>query len=141
MGRVVKDMGPDPDPTEYLFVSLEQKRIDQTKPYDGKKATWVPDEKEGFALGEIKGTKGDLVVVGLAGGEVSFQISFSSTESKISVSIEFGILNRDESQVQSIFCSSSYAVLDSIWNISYIWHNDSNLNAVQFSFRSKGLNQ
>jgi len=69
MGRVVKDMGPDPDPTEYLFVSLEQKRIDQTKPYDGKKATWVPDEKEGFALGEIKGTKGDLVVVGLAGGE------------------------------------------------------------------------
>ena len=71
MGRVVKDMGPDPDPTEFLFVSLEQKRIDQTKPYDGKKATWVPDEKEGFALGEIKGTKGDLVVVGFPGGEVS----------------------------------------------------------------------
>ena len=71
MVRPVKDMGPDPDPTEFLFVSLEQKRIDQTKPYDGKKATWVPDEKEGFLLGEIKGTKGELVVVGFAGGEVS----------------------------------------------------------------------
>jgi len=69
MVRPVKDMGPDPDPTEFLFVSLEQKRIDQTKPYDGKKATWVPDEKEGFLLGEIKGTKGELVVVGFAGGE------------------------------------------------------------------------
>lgn len=61
----------DPDPTPYLFVSLEQKRIDQTKPYDAKKSCWVPDEKEGFLLGEIKGTKGDLVTVGLPGGEVN----------------------------------------------------------------------
>ena len=70
-GHVAKSTGPDPDPTEYLYVSLEQKRIDQTKPYDAKKATWVPCEKDGFVLGEIKGTKGDLVVVGLPGGEVS----------------------------------------------------------------------
>ncbi|XP_018322124.1 myosin heavy chain, muscle isoform X19 [Agrilus planipennis] len=59
----------DPDPTPYLFVSLEQKRIDQTKPYDAKKSCWVPDEKEGFLLGEIRGTKGDLVTVGIPGGE------------------------------------------------------------------------
>jgi len=71
-GHVVKSTGPDPDPTEYLYVSLEQKRIDQTKPYDAKKATWIPDEKEGFVLGEIKGTKGDLVIVGLPGGEEKF---------------------------------------------------------------------
>ncbi|XP_017790987.1 PREDICTED: myosin heavy chain, muscle isoform X13 [Habropoda laboriosa] len=61
--------GDDPDPTPYLFVSLEQKRIDQTKPYDAKKACWVPDEKEGYLLGEIKATKGDVVTVGLPGGE------------------------------------------------------------------------
>ncbi|KAL0119525.1 hypothetical protein PUN28_007766 [Cardiocondyla obscurior] len=61
--------GEDPDPTPYLFVSLEQKRIDQTKPYDAKKACWVPDEKEGYLLGEIKATKGDVVSVGLPGGE------------------------------------------------------------------------
>ncbi|KAJ8679906.1 hypothetical protein QAD02_015693 [Eretmocerus hayati] len=60
----------DADPTPYLYVSLEQKRIDQTKPYDAKKACWIPDEKEGYLLGEIKGTKGDLVSVGLPGGEV-----------------------------------------------------------------------
>ncbi|KAF6206580.1 hypothetical protein GE061_017814 [Apolygus lucorum] len=57
--------GDDPDPTPYLFVSLEQKRIDQTKPYDAKKACWVPDEAEGFLQGEIQGTKGDLVTVKL----------------------------------------------------------------------------
>lgn len=71
MPRVVKQEGEDPDPTPYLFVSLEQKRIDQTKPYDAKKACWVPDDDGGFIQGEIKGTKGELVTVGLPGGEVS----------------------------------------------------------------------
>jgi myosin heavy chain 6/7 len=71
MPKVVQQEGDDPDPTPYLFVSLEQKRMDQTKPYDAKKACWVPDEKEGYLLGEIKATKGDLVTVGLPNGEVS----------------------------------------------------------------------
>merc|ERR1719446_1971574 len=61
--------GPDPDPTEFLYISLEQKRIDQSKPYDGKKACWVPCEKDGFQLGEIQGTKGDLVTVAIGSGE------------------------------------------------------------------------
>uniref|UniRef100_A0A1L8E579 Putative myosin class i heavy chain n=1 Tax=Nyssomyia neivai TaxID=330878 RepID=A0A1L8E579_9DIPT len=69
MPKVVKQEGEDPDPTPYLFVSLEQKRIDQTKPYDSKKNCWVPDEKDGYLLGEIKATKGDLVTVSLPGGE------------------------------------------------------------------------
>lgn len=66
--------GPDPDPTEFLFVSLEQKRIDQTKPYDAKKSCWVPDDREGFIVAEIKGSKGDLVTVGTPGGEVMREI-------------------------------------------------------------------
>lgn len=61
----------DEDPTPYLFVSLEQRRIDQSKPYDSKKNCWVPDEKEGYLLGEIKATKGDIVSVSLPGGEVT----------------------------------------------------------------------
>lgn len=67
----------DPDPTPYLFVSLEQKRIDQSKPYDAKKACWVPDEKEGYLLGEIKATKGDIVSVILPGGEVCIFFNYS----------------------------------------------------------------
>ncbi|KAK8736475.1 hypothetical protein OTU49_005023 [Cherax quadricarinatus] len=67
-GHVKKSTGPDPDPSEFLYVSLEQKRVDQTKPYDAKKSCWVPDEKEGYIEGEIQGTKGDLVTV-MAKGE------------------------------------------------------------------------
>lgn len=62
-------MASDPDPTPYLFVSLEQKRKDQTKPYDGKKMVWVPDEKEGFLLGNIESQKGDDVTVEIAGAK------------------------------------------------------------------------
>ncbi|KAG1661470.1 Myosin heavy chain, muscle [Nymphon striatum] len=62
----------DPDPTEFLYVSLETKRKDQTKPYDGKKMVWVPSEKEGHVLGDIKSTKGDLVTVDIPGGEKVF---------------------------------------------------------------------
>ncbi|EEC00524.1 myosin heavy chain, skeletal muscle or cardiac muscle, putative [Ixodes scapularis] len=62
-------MAEDPDPTDYLYVSLETKRKDQTKPYDGKKMVWVPDEKEGFILGNISSTKGDMVTVDCPGGE------------------------------------------------------------------------
>ncbi|KAL1479533.1 hypothetical protein MTO96_051769, partial [Rhipicephalus appendiculatus] len=62
-------MAEDPDPTEFLYVSLETKRKDQTKPYDGKKMVWVPDDKEGFVLGNIVSTKGDMVTVDCPGGE------------------------------------------------------------------------
>lgn len=73
MPKVEKQVGDDPDPSEWLFISLEQKRIDQSKPYDAKKACWVPDEAQGYVLGEIKSTKGELVSVGLPGGEVISQ--------------------------------------------------------------------
>lgn len=46
------------------------KRIDMAKPYDGKTACWVPDEKECYILGEIQGTKGDMITVKNERGEV-----------------------------------------------------------------------
>lgn len=67
-------MAEDPDPSQYLIVSLEQKRKDQTKPYDGKKMVWVPDERECYLLGNIVSTKGDLVTVEVKGEEVSCDI-------------------------------------------------------------------
>lgn len=84
MPKVEKNVGDDPDPSEWLFVTLEQKRIDQSKPYDAKKACWVPCEKEGFVQGEIKSTKGDLVTVSLPGGEViSIKKLFFSKDSSV----------------------------------------------------------
>jgi hypothetical protein len=72
MPKVEKSTGDDPDPAEWLFISLEQKRIDQSKPYDAKKACWIPDEQQGYLLAEIKSTKGDIVTVQIAGGEVNY---------------------------------------------------------------------
>ncbi|XP_064079387.1 myosin heavy chain, muscle-like [Macrobrachium nipponense] len=66
-GHAPRTTGPDPDPSEFLFVSLETKRQDQAKPYDSKKSCWIPDEKSGFVLGEIIGTKGDLITVTTGG--------------------------------------------------------------------------
>ncbi|OXA50729.1 myosin heavy chain, muscle [Folsomia candida] len=65
--------GEEPDPTEFLFVSMEMKRQDQSKPYDAKKACWVPDEKEGFVVGEIAGTKGDIIIVKVDGADKNFK--------------------------------------------------------------------
>ncbi len=62
--------GEEPDPTPYLFISLEMKRADQTKPYDAKTACWVPDDKECFVIGAITGTKGEQVTVKLPSGDV-----------------------------------------------------------------------
>jgi len=70
-GHVVKSTGPDPDPSEYLYVSREQKLEDMAKPYDAKKDCWIPDEKEGFALGKIEGTKGDTITVMVKGREIA----------------------------------------------------------------------
>jgi myosin heavy subunit len=67
-GHAVKSEGPDPDPTEFLFLSLEQKRLDQSKPYDGKKACWVPDKDALYLQGEIKSMKGDVATVALDDG-------------------------------------------------------------------------
>lgn len=59
-----------PDPSKYLFISLEQKRKDQAKPYDGKKMFWIPDEKECYVLGNLMDTKGDMCTLELfEGGE------------------------------------------------------------------------
>ena len=56
-------IGQDPDPTNFLYVSEDQKERDQNRPYEPEKSCWIPDEKEGFIAGEIQETKDDLVTV------------------------------------------------------------------------------
>lgn len=60
---------PDPDPTAFLFVSTEQKRMDQQKPYDPKKSVWTPDDSGGFVEGLLQSDDGKKAVV-LIGHEV-----------------------------------------------------------------------
>ena len=55
--------GPDPDPTDYLYVSVESRAESVSRAYDAKKSCWVPCSKDGYALGEIRGAKGDQITV------------------------------------------------------------------------------
>lgn len=71
MPAPAQEQSDDPDPSPWIYISMEQKRKDQTKPYDGKKMVWVVDEKDGFLPGLIKETKGEMCTVAIEGQEVS----------------------------------------------------------------------
>lgn len=63
----------DPEVIEslkYLQVPTAEKIKLQSQPFDGKKACWVADPKEGFISGEIQSTKGEEVTVKTAKNEV-----------------------------------------------------------------------
>ncbi|CAL4070936.1 unnamed protein product [Meganyctiphanes norvegica] len=72
-GHVKKSEGPDPDPAPWLFVTREMKVKDLAKPYDAKTDCWVPHPEEGYAIGKIKGTKGDFVTVEVAGASKDYK--------------------------------------------------------------------
>jgi len=75
-GHVVKSTGPDPDPSQWLFVSREMKQKDMEKPYDSKKDCWVPHPEDGYALGQIVGTKGDQITVSVNGETKNYKKDF-----------------------------------------------------------------
>ena len=67
-GHVKKSSGPDPDPSQWLFVSFELKEKLKNKPYDPKKSCWVPDKSTGgFNEGMIESTEGEKVTVSCKG--------------------------------------------------------------------------
>ena len=62
----------DPD-FQYLAVDKKALLKKQAEAGDTKKMCFIPDEKEGWAKGEIQSTKGDDVVVLCDKGGVSIQ--------------------------------------------------------------------
>ena len=70
-GHVKKSEGPDPDPSPWLEVSVKLKIELKNKPYDAKKACWVPDkETGGFIKGHIESTDGEKVTIKLPDDQV-----------------------------------------------------------------------
>ena len=65
-----KKQGDDPDPTEYLCVSMDMKREDQSKVYDSKKSFWIPDGKGGFIESILESDDGKVAKVIVKGYEV-----------------------------------------------------------------------
>lgn len=108
MPKPVVQVGGDPDPSEWLFISEEMKRADQSKPYDAKKACWVPDEAEGYLLGEIKATKGELVTVALPGGEVMYYFAMTCGRIRKPGQLKNVIQRRNIGQNSAIFMKKSF---------------------------------
>ncbi len=79
MGVDVTDFS-DPemqDSMKYLVTPMAEKIRLQALPFDGKKACWVPDHKEGFIAGEIVGAKGELITIKDSKGNVCFFPNFN----------------------------------------------------------------
>ena len=77
--KLGKSGEPDPDPSEYLIVSMDMKREDQMKPYDSKKSWWVPDGQGGYIESILESDDGKVAKVVVKGYEVKnkFQKCFS----------------------------------------------------------------
>lgn len=58
------------DPSAYLRPSRTKDTIDQTRMFDSKKWTWIPDDEEGFKSAAVKAQKGERVTVELSDGQV-----------------------------------------------------------------------
>lgn len=58
------------DPSAYLRPSRTKDTIDQTRMFDSKKWTWIPDDEECFKSATIKSQKGERIVVELDDGQV-----------------------------------------------------------------------
>ena len=53
----------DPDPTEFLWPSMDMKKEDQNKPYDPKKSVWVPNDDGGFVEAILQADDGKKATV------------------------------------------------------------------------------
>ena len=56
----------NPSDPDFKFLGVDRKKlVAEAKPFDGKKACWVEDVKEGYLRGDILSTTGDDVKVQL----------------------------------------------------------------------------
>ena len=68
----------DPQDPDMMYLALDKKKMAMEAPsFDGKKACWIPDDKEGYLKAEIISTTGDVVKVLTEKMDVSIRTSVS----------------------------------------------------------------
>ena len=69
-------MSYDPNaPCLANYLAIDRKAlIKEQGPFDGKKACFVPDEKEGYLPADIVSSKGEEITVQIINGQVSYQL-------------------------------------------------------------------
>ena len=83
----------DPDPTEFLWPSMDMKKEDQNKPYDPKKSVWIMDAKtHGYKEGLLE--SGEISQLGMEGADLSVKMTVAVAHEKFTLKAgEIGRVN------------------------------------------------
>merc|ERR1711990_1422860 len=83
----------DPDPTDFLWPTMDMKKEDQAKPYDPKKSVWIMDAKtHGYKEGLLE--SGDISTLGAEGADLSVKMTVAVGHEKFTLKAgEIGRVN------------------------------------------------
>merc|ERR1719430_1656513 len=74
----------DPDPTDFLWPTMDMKKEDQAKPYDPKASVWIMDAKtHGYKEGLLE--SGDISTLGAEGADLSVKMTVAVGHEKFTL--------------------------------------------------------
>merc|ERR1712209_169118 len=74
----------DPDPTDFLWPTMDMKKEDQAKPYDPKASVWIMDAKtHGYKEGLLE--SGDITQLGMEGADVNVKMTVAVAHEKFTL--------------------------------------------------------
>merc|ERR1712012_1531683 len=74
----------DPDPTDFLWPTMDMKKEDQAKPYDPKASVWIQDPKtHGYKEGLLE--SGDITQLGMEGADVNVKMTVAVAHEKFTL--------------------------------------------------------
>merc|ERR1712209_362076 len=74
----------DPDPTDFLWPTMDMKKEDQAKPYDPKASVWIQDPKtHGYKEGLLE--SGDITQLGMEGADLSVKMTIAVGHEKFTL--------------------------------------------------------
>ena len=73
----------DPDPTDFLWPTLDMKKEDQNKPYDPKASVWISDPKtHGYREGLLL-SGGDIASLGAEDADLTTKLTVAVGHEKV----------------------------------------------------------
>merc|ERR1712213_9492 len=74
----------DPDPTDFLWPTMDMKKEDQAKPYDPEASVWIQDPKtHGYKEGLLE--SGDITQLGMEGADVNVKMTVAVAHEKFTL--------------------------------------------------------
>ena len=74
----------DPDPTDFLWPTMDMKKEDQAKPYDPKASVWIMDAKtHGYKEGILE--SGNITDLGMEGADVNVKMTVAVGHEKFTL--------------------------------------------------------